>query len=52
MQCELCKDKIAETFLKKPIGTWIKDKKGKRHLVCKNCQQRLGATLKQEFAKQ
>ena len=49
MDCELCKQKVAETFLKKPIGTWVKDGKGKRHLVCHACQKRLGEKVKEEF---
>jgi len=39
MKCEVCKGKIEETFLNKPIGTYIKDFKGKRHLVCSKCQK-------------
>lgn len=39
MKCEICKNKVAETFLKKPIGTFIKDKKGKKHLICFECQK-------------
>jgi len=41
MKCRICKKSMAETFLRKPIGTYVKDKKGKKHLVCNNCQ-RLG----------
>jgi hypothetical protein len=51
MNCELCKEKVNETFLKKPIGGYVKDAKGKRHLVCNNCQRRHGTKLKAEFAK-
>jgi hypothetical protein len=40
MKCELCKAKIEETFLKKPLGTWVKDAKGKKHLVCSACQKK------------
>ena len=40
MKCEICKNKIEETFLKKIIGTHIKDAKGKKHLVCNDCQQK------------
>lgn len=39
MKCDLCKNKIETTFLNKPIGTYIKDKSGKRHLICNNCQK-------------
>lgn len=40
-KCELCKRTIEETFLKKPLGTYIKDSKGKKHLVCAGCQATL-----------
>lgn len=39
MKCEICKHKVSETFLNKPIGTWIKDKKGKKHIICFECQR-------------
>ena len=38
MKCEICKKKIEETFLKKILGTYIKDEKGKKHSICKACQ--------------
>ena len=38
MNCTICKQKIEETFLKKIIGTYVKDEKGKKKPVCKNCQ--------------
>jgi len=40
MKCEICKKKIEETFLKKIIGTYIKDAKGKKHSVCQECQKK------------
>ncbi|MBW2971766.1 hypothetical protein KY359_01895 [Candidatus Woesearchaeota archaeon] len=40
MKCEICKKKIGETFLSKPIGTYVKDKKGKKHTVCSECQRK------------
>ncbi len=40
MKCEICKAKIEETFLNKIIGTYIKDKKGKKHTVCHACQKK------------
>jgi len=49
MKCEICKKKIEENFLKKIIGTYIKDKKGKKHTVCPNCQKELGS--KQDILK-
>ena len=40
MKCEICNNKIQETFLKKIIGTHVKDEKGKKHLVCFECQKK------------
>jgi uncharacterized protein CbrC (UPF0167 family) len=39
MKCEICDKKIDETFLGKPYGTWMKDSKGKKHIVCPECQK-------------
>tara|TARA_Y100000310_G_scaffold344438_1_gene457204 strand:- start:40 stop:195 length:156 start_codon:yes stop_codon:yes gene_type:complete len=41
MKCKICKKNIEETFLKKIIGTVIKDEKGKKHHICNNCQKSL-----------
>lgn len=41
MKCEICKKKIEYTFLKKILGTVIKDDKGKKHIVCSECQKNL-----------
>ena len=49
MKCEICKGNIEATFLKKPIGTYVKDKKGKKHLVCAKCQEKYGT--KEEMLK-
>jgi hypothetical protein len=40
MKCEICKKNIDKTFLEKPIGTIVKDKKGKKHTICNECQQK------------
>lgn len=40
MKCEICKKKIEETFLKKIIGSVIKDEKGKKHNICSDCQKK------------
>jgi len=40
MKCEICKKRIEETFLKKVLGTYVKDKKGKKHAVCFECQKK------------
>jgi len=40
MKCDICKKTMAETFLKKIIGSYVK-KNGKLHPVCRECQKRL-----------
>ena len=40
MKCEICKKKIPETFLKKILGTYVKDNKGKKHTICFECQKK------------
>jgi hypothetical protein len=40
-KCEICKNKINETFLNKAIGTYVKDSKGKKFLICNECQRNL-----------
>jgi len=40
MKCDICGSKINETFLKKIIGTYIKDKKGKKQVICFECQKK------------
>ena len=39
MKCEICKKPVEETFLKKILGTYVKDSKGKKHVVCGDCQK-------------
>ena len=39
MKCEVCKQNIKEAFLKKLMGAYIRDTKGKRHAVCSKCQK-------------
>ncbi len=46
MKCEICKNNIQETFLKKIIGTYVKDAKGKMHLICFECQKKCGSDKK------
>ena len=41
-KCEICKKRIEETFLKKITGTYVKDKKGKKHTICPECQRKFG----------
>jgi len=38
-KCDLCKEKLSTTFLNKVLGTVVKDAKGKKHWICKTCQQ-------------
>lgn len=40
-KCEICKNKVGENFLNKVLGTYIKDEKGKKYLVCSVCQSHL-----------
>jgi hypothetical protein len=37
--CAVCKSKVETTFLEKPLGTYLRDAKGKRRLVCRECQR-------------
>ncbi|MBR9692013.1 hypothetical protein GOV06_04445 [Candidatus Woesearchaeota archaeon] len=39
-KCEICGKKLGETFLRKIIGTYIKDEKGKKRTVCFECQKK------------
>lgn len=50
MKCSVCKKTLAETFLNKIIGTYVKDEKGKLHAVCHECQKNFGT--KEELLKQ
>ena len=43
MKCDICKKTMAVTFLKKIIGSYVKDDKGKMHPVCRECQKKLGS---------
>lgn len=40
-KCNICNNKVGETFLKKVLGTYVKDQKGKKKLVCSECQRHL-----------
>ncbi|MBS3125638.1 hypothetical protein J4211_05330 [Candidatus Woesearchaeota archaeon] len=41
MKCSICKKELAETFLKKIVGSYVKDAKGKLHTICRECQKQL-----------
>ncbi len=49
LKCRICGKKIEETFLKKILGTYVKDKKGKKHPLCPECQKQKGS--KEEILK-
>ena len=40
MKCELCKAGVDTLFLEKVNGSYIKDAKGKKHLICPQCQKK------------
>ncbi len=50
MKCEICNNKIQTTFLNKIIGTYIRDEKGKLHVICSECQKKF--RTKEEILKQ
>ena len=43
MKCNLCKKTIDTTFLNKIMGTYVKDKAGKLHAVCFECQKKFNS---------
>ena len=49
MKCSICNKSIGTTFLNKLIGTYIKDKNGKLHAVCFECQKKFAS--KEEILK-
>jgi len=40
VKCSICNKKVQTTFLNKLLGTYIKDKKGKKKAVCFECQKK------------
>lgn len=50
MKCDICKNKIEETFLEKMLGSYVKDAKGKKHVICLECQKKY--KTKEEILKQ
>lgn len=46
MKCEICGNKIQEIFLKKIVGTTIKDDKKKLRYVCNECQKKFNSKEK------
>ncbi len=41
MKCSVCGKKLAVAFLKKIVGSYVKDDKGKLYPVCSECQKKL-----------
>lgn len=39
-KCSICNKKIETTFLNKILGTYVKNKKGKRKAICFECQKK------------
>jgi hypothetical protein len=46
MKCDVCGKKLAQTFLNKIVGAYVKDEKGKKHPVCRECQKLLQSRKK------
>jgi len=40
MKCAVCKNDIEETFMNKILGTVIKNSKGKKQVICFECQKK------------
>ena len=49
MKCAACSRAIDTTFLGKILGTYVKDKNGKIHSICFECQKKFGS--KEEILK-
>jgi hypothetical protein len=47
MKCEICANAVGETFLKKIVGAYVKDDKGKMHLICFECQEKYSTKAEQ-----
>jgi hypothetical protein len=39
MKCDICSKKVEETFLKKIVGTYMRNEKRKKKIVCNACQK-------------
>ena len=40
MKCKICSKNVETTFMSKILGTYIKDDKGKKHVICFECQKK------------
>ena len=45
-KCALCNAAVEQVFLEKVQGTYVKDAKGKKRLVCSACQAANGDSLR------
>jgi hypothetical protein len=41
MKCDICGKKVETIFLGKLLGSQVKNKAGKKKVVCQNCQRAL-----------
>ena len=41
-KCDICKNRVNETFLGKIIGTYVKNK-GKKKIICFECQKKFNS---------
>ena len=48
MKCDICSKTLATTILNKIKGTYVKDEKKKKRVVCFECQKRLGTKEKMQ----
>ena len=39
MKCEICSKSVQMLFMEKIMGTYTKDSKGKKHVICFECQK-------------
>ena len=46
MKCEICRKEIEVTFMNKILGTYVKDKDGKQHTICFECQKKFNTKEK------
>lgn len=46
-KCALCEAKVDVVFLEKVQGTYVRDAKGRKRLVCSACQKRHGDSIRQ-----
>ena len=45
-KCSICNNKVNSTFLNKLVGTYVKNKKGKKQVVCFECQKKFNSKEK------